>query len=100
MTLEESIKDAKMFVGQLEDELLSLVDTYKIGNPRKEGIINKIAGAKNALDGIDIEKPKPAPVKKEEPKVEEKKEETKKPKQSSQKSFVSSYSSKSKKSKK
>ena len=61
MSLMDSVNKAKMFVEQMEEELLNLVETQRIGNPRKDGIFYKIAQAKEALD--EIKEPEPEPAK-------------------------------------
>lgn len=66
----DSVNKAKMFVGQMEEELLSLVETQRIGNPRKDGILYKIAQAKEALDEIQEPEPEPVIKTKREPAVE------------------------------
>lgn len=59
----KKIELAKSYGGLLRDELLDLVETYKIGNPRADGIRSKINGLLTVLDEIEVEaKPKPERV--------------------------------------
>jgi len=51
----EQLDLANEFSVLVSDELLDLVSIYNVGNPRKDGIIYKLNGLKDALSKIAIE---------------------------------------------
>lgn len=55
MIIAKEINEAKIYIKQLEDELTSLIEMIKLGEPRKGGIYYKIEQLKLHVDNIEKE---------------------------------------------